>query len=82
MFYFFKSYVACTRGIHNVGFFVILHGVTNTTGNILFGRLIKYTGTFAVFTFGLVTYYAILGIMYFWNPDQTPDLIYAMPSKL
>jgi predicted MFS family arabinose efflux permease len=58
-----KSFVACAKGVDQIGFAMICFGVTDVVGSYAFGILHKQIGRKACFTIGALLNYITILIM-------------------
>ena len=52
-----QAYVACSLGIWNIGYVMIVFGVTDAVCSFSFGRLVQYVGHIPFFVLGTLRYY-------------------------
>lgn len=62
-----KSFVACAKGVDEIGYAMICFGLTDALGSYAFGILHKQIGRKACFTIGALINYLTMFIMLNWN---------------
>ncbi|CAF3381768.1 unnamed protein product [Rotaria socialis] len=68
---FTRGFVTCLVGIRYVGLVMVCNGICQATSSYVFGRLVKYTGRIFVFVVAAVINYAVIILMFLWNPQQS-----------
>ncbi len=79
---FTKSFVACAKGVDQVGYVMLCFGLTDVFGSYFFGRLIKYTGRVPCFLTGAVINYLMIILMLKWDISNSEKnyLFYLIPA--
>lgn len=73
---FTKAYIACSWGIHHVGFVTICFGVTGALMAVLVGELVKHlTQTFVFIAAGCISM-ATYVCLYLWDPNPSNPVIF------
>ncbi|XP_013773994.1 protein unc-93 homolog A-like [Limulus polyphemus] len=72
-----KAYIACSWGIHRIGFVLICFGVVNAVFSLLSGPLVKIFTRLPIFITGTLANLGVTITLLYWqpNPDQTVVLL-------
>ncbi|CAL1287421.1 unnamed protein product [Larinioides sclopetarius] len=68
---FTQAYIACSWGVHHVGFVTVCFGVCGALMSLLVGPLVKYISQMAVLILAAVANVSICIVLFLWDP--TPD---------
>ncbi|CAL1287419.1 unnamed protein product [Larinioides sclopetarius] len=68
---FTEAYIACSWGVHHVGFVTVCFGVCGALMSLLVGPLVKYISQMAVLILAAVANVSICIVLFLWDP--TPD---------
>ncbi|CAL1287420.1 unnamed protein product [Larinioides sclopetarius] len=66
-----QAYIACSWGVHHVGFVTVCFGVCGALMSLLVGPLVKYISQMAVLILAAVANVSICIVLFLWDP--TPD---------
>ncbi|CAL1287418.1 unnamed protein product [Larinioides sclopetarius] len=66
-----EAYIACSWGVHHVGFVTVCFGVCGALMSLLVGPLVKYISQMAVLILAAVANVSICIVLFLWDP--TPD---------
>ncbi|UJR22295.1 hypothetical protein I4U23_025353 [Adineta vaga] len=67
---FTRAFITCLIGIRYVGLVMVCNGVFQALSSYVFGRLVKYTGRIFVFVVAALINYAMIILMFLWNPQS------------
>ncbi|CAF1638201.1 unnamed protein product, partial [Adineta steineri] len=68
---FTRGFITCLVGIRYVGLVMVCHGIFQSLSSYIFGRLVKYTGRIFVFIIAALINYAMIILMFLWEPKSS-----------
>ncbi|CAF1206004.1 unnamed protein product [Adineta steineri] len=68
---FTRGFITCLVGIRYVGLVMVCHGIFQALSSYIFGRLVKYTGRIFVFIVAALVNYAMIILMFLWEPKAS-----------
>ena len=68
---FTQSFVSCTQGVGEVGFVMIVHGVSSSISAIICGQIERYIGRMAIFLYGGTVHMTVIVVFLLWNPENS-----------
>ncbi|KAL4235143.1 Ion channel regulatory protein UNC-93 [Mactra antiquata] len=72
---FTQAYVSCSYGVKNVGFSMVVYGIFQSAGSILFGKLNQYTGHLVIYIFGCMVQIGLHLTMLIWTPVASQQFV-------
>ncbi|KAL4235140.1 Ion channel regulatory protein UNC-93 [Mactra antiquata] len=72
---FTQAYVSCSYGVKNVGLAMIVYGIFQSAGSIIFGKLNQYTGHLAIYIFGCLVQATLHIILLHWTPVSSQQYV-------
>nr|XP_042913993.1 UNC93-like protein [Parasteatoda tepidariorum] len=73
---FTQAYIACSWGVHHVGFVTICFGVCGAIMSLLVGPLVKYISQMAVLILAACANIGICVLLFLWDPTPETTSIY------
>ncbi|XP_015921486.2 protein unc-93 homolog A isoform X4 [Parasteatoda tepidariorum] len=73
---FTEAYIACSWGVHHVGFVTICFGVCGAIMSLLVGPLVKYISQMAVLILAACANIGICVLLFLWDPTPETTSIY------
>ncbi|XP_069678913.1 UNC93-like protein [Periplaneta americana] len=70
------AYVSCAWGISNIGYVMIVYGVTHSISAILTGYIVKLTGRLFTVWSAMVLQIGIIATLLIWKPEPTDSIIF------
>ncbi|CAF3144876.1 unnamed protein product [Rotaria sp. Silwood2] len=67
---FTRGFITCLIGIRYVGLIMVCNGICQAISSYACGRLVKYTGRIFVFIVAALINYAMIILMFLWNPKD------------
>ncbi len=58
-----------------VGLVIVCNGICQAISSYVFGRLVKYTGRIVVFSIAALINYAMIILMFLWDPKQSQMIL-------
>ncbi|XP_015921485.2 protein unc-93 homolog A isoform X3 [Parasteatoda tepidariorum] len=71
-----QAYIACSWGVHHVGFVTICFGVCGAIMSLLVGPLVKYISQMAVLILAACANIGICVLLFLWDPTPETTSIY------
>ncbi|CAF1574181.1 unnamed protein product, partial [Adineta steineri] len=68
---FTRGFITCLIGIRYVGLVMVCNGIFQALSSYIFGRLVKYTGRIFVFSIAALINYAMIILMFLWEPKSS-----------
>ncbi|KAJ9585939.1 hypothetical protein L9F63_020416 [Diploptera punctata] len=70
------AYVSCAWGISNIGYVMIVYGITHSLSAILTGYIVKLTGRLFTVWSAMVLQIGIIATLLIWKPEPTDAVIF------
>ncbi|CAF1444616.1 unnamed protein product [Rotaria sp. Silwood1] len=72
---FTRGFITCLIGIRYVGLIMVCNGICQAISSYACGRLVKYTGRIFIFIVAALINYAMIILMFLWNPQENQMVI-------
>ncbi|KAL4235137.1 Protein unc-93 A [Mactra antiquata] len=72
---FTQAYVSCPYGVKNVGFALVVYGISQSIGSVVLGKLNQYTGHLAIFIFGCIVQIVMHLTLLLWIPESSQQYV-------